>query len=109
MPKDTRVCKLIVDLPVSRSDSVGTENNSACITPDLSQDERFKNKPFVAHEPFARFYARVHIRSSKGASIRPYCVLDNNPREGIDDATLQFLKDMAITVMAHLEWARSRE
>lgn len=109
VPKDTRVCKLVVDLPVSQSGSVGTENNSACITPDLSQDGRFKNKPFVTHEPFARFYARVPIRSSKGASIRSYCVLDDNPREGTDDATLQFLKDMAITVMAHLESARPRE
>lgn len=110
VPKDSGVCKLVVDLPMVQSGFGGTANsNGACIIPDLSKDERFKDKDFVTQEPFARFYAGVPILSCKGASIGSYCVLDDKPRETIDDAALRFLKDMAVTVMSHLELARSRE
>lgn len=49
------------------------------------------------------------IRSRKGITIGSYCILDDVPREGVDLFTLQFMKDMAATVMNHLGLSRLKD
>jgi hypothetical protein len=109
LAKENGICTLVVDLPVNpSSDDPNSEDCGACIIPDLSKDERFQDRPFVTGEPFGRFYVGAPIKSPKGIHIGSYCVLDDQPRQGITRTELYFLKDAANAVMVHLEltWAR---
>jgi signal transduction histidine kinase len=110
LPKTGGICQLVVDLPsqYAQNDPDGIRTD-VYIIPDLSKDDRFLDKSFVTSKPFARFYAGVPIRSPKGYYIGSYCILDDHPREGVSGHALQFMKDMARTVMEHLELTRTRE
>jgi signal transduction histidine kinase/DNA-binding response OmpR family regulator len=63
----------------------------------------------VEGAPHSKFYAGVPIRSPSGHSIGTYCVLDDKPRDGLSEFELCFLKDMATTVMRHLEMTRATD
>ena len=75
---------------------------------DLSADTRFCDRPYVSEGPRARFYAGVPITTPSGINIGAYCVLDDKTRDGIDEKDVNFLRDMAATVMTHLEMVRAK-
>lgn len=110
-PKATSICYYTVRLPWNTPG--GLQDEYSCVpslvVSDLTQDERFKHHPYVVGAPHSRFYAGVPIRSPNGHSIGTYCVLDDKPRDGVSDFELRFLKDMAATVMRHLEMSRATE
>ncbi|KAF1845167.1 uncharacterized protein K460DRAFT_104416 [Cucurbitaria berberidis CBS 394.84] len=110
-PKQQSICYYTVNL-VSRYTDMPLDRNAdipSLVVNDLTKDDRFKNYPFVVGAPYSRFYAGVPIRSPSGHSIGTYCVLDEKPRDGITAHELDFLKDMASTVMRHLEMTRATE
>ena len=47
---------------------------------DLHQDERFKHFPYIAGEPFYRFYAGVPLITESGYKIGVFCVVDTEVR-----------------------------
>lgn len=51
---------------------------------DLTQDTRFCDRPYVKDGPKARFYAGVPIFTARGINIGAICVLDENPRDGLE-------------------------
>ncbi|PGH29791.1 hypothetical protein GX50_07462 [[Emmonsia] crescens] len=111
LPKENCICKYVALLPQKypgEDDSV-VEGGTAFVVPDLSKDDRFKDREFVKGYPSARFYAGVPIQSPKGITIGSYCILDDSPRESIDSASLQFMKDTATTIMNHLDLARLKD
>lgn len=110
-PKQQSICYYTVSLPVKQDPQQLNDygNVPTLVVNDLSCDNRFKNYPFVAGYPHSRFYAGVPIRSPSGHSIGTYCVLDDAPRDGISAAETAFLKDMAVTVMRHLEMMRTSD
>lgn len=56
------------------------------IVPDASQDERFKDNPFVTGViGDVRFYATHPLRTPQGAIIGTLCVFDERPRTLSDD------------------------
>lgn len=77
--------------------------------PDMSQDPRFKDLPFVCGDAHTRFYAAVPIHSPSGVTLGSYCIMDDEPRPSLEPNEVAFLKDMATTVMVHLEMVRARE
>ncbi|KAH7093295.1 sensor histidine kinase-like protein/response regulator [Paraphoma chrysanthemicola] len=109
-PKEMSLCHYTVNL---RWDATSLLNDfsthPSLVVNDLTKDDRFKDYPFVAGPPYSRFYAGVPIRSPTGHSIGTYCVLDDKPRDGLKPQELIFLKDMASTVMRHLEMVRATE
>lgn len=111
LPKDNAICDYTVRLPVEYEKQQGGNSNdiTALVINDLSLDERFKDKPYVTGKPYLRFYAGVPIRSPNGHNIGSYCVVDDKPREGISTVERAFMKDMAITVMRHLEMTKIKE
>ncbi|KAF2491923.1 hypothetical protein BU16DRAFT_529329 [Lophium mytilinum] len=109
LPRESGICQLVVDMPSNAPCPDDPHSLGVIVVPDLAKDERFAELPFVVNKPFTRFYAGVPICSPRGAHIGSYCVMDDVPREGIGKEHAQFMKDMAITIMAHLELARSRE
>jgi hypothetical protein len=110
-PKEQSLCNYTVNLPWESPclPIEAFENHPSLVVNDLTKDNRFKNYPFVVNAPYSRFYAGVPIRSPSGHSIGTYCVLDDKPRNGLKSHELDFLKDMAGTVMRHLEMTRATE
>jgi hypothetical protein len=110
-PKEQSLCNYTVNLPWNHScmPLEAFENHPSLVVNDLTKDERFKDYPFVVGPPYSRFYAGVPIRSPGGHSIGTYCVLDDKPRNGLQSHDLDFLKDMAGTVMRHMEMTRATE
>lgn len=110
-PKEQSICYYTVNLVTERPSSPLDDFSGipSLVVNDLATDRRFKNFPSVAGAPDSRFYAGVPIRSPSGHNIGTYCVLDEAPRDGLSDHQLDFLKDMAGTVMRHLEMIRATE
>ncbi|KAF2874617.1 sensor histidine kinase-like protein/response regulator [Massariosphaeria phaeospora] len=109
--KEKSICYYTVNLPMNHAGPAMDDYNDvpSLIVEDLSRDDRFKNYPFVVGYPHSRFYAGVPIRSPTGHSIGTFCVLDDKPRAGLTVFELSFLKDMAVTVMRHLEMTRATD
>jgi signal transduction histidine kinase len=79
------------------------------IVNDLTQDDKFKDRPFVTSRPSLRFYAAMPICTKAGFNIGSLCVLDDKPRDGLSDVEIGFLGDMVITIMTHLEMGRVKD
>ncbi|KAI7420339.1 hypothetical protein KC364_g18201 [Hortaea werneckii] len=78
--------------------------------PDLTQHPVYSGYPFVCGgSPPTRFYAGVPIRTASGVALGSYCVLDDHPRSGVSANEIAFMKDMATTVLVHLEMVRASE
>ncbi|KAJ4354761.1 hypothetical protein N0V95_003534 [Ascochyta clinopodiicola] len=110
-PKEHSICYYTVNLTTDRPGLPFDDSSSipSLVVNDLAADRRFRAYPSVVGFPKARFYAGVPIRSPSGHNIGTYCVLDDKPRDGLSTHQLDFLKDMAGTVMRHLEMTRATE
>jgi hypothetical protein len=98
-------CSIAVDLFIGTTD----DRQDHLLVPDLSADKRFRRMDPVARAPFMKFYVAVPLRSPKGFVIGSFCVVDDNPRDGISDAELAFMKDISSTIMAHMEAKRAKQ
>lgn len=109
IPRGYSVCEHTVNLPANLGTNQSDSNATVVhIINDLRKDTRFCDRPFVSDGPKARFYAGVPITTPKGVNIGAYCVLDDKPRDGLDEKSTTFLRDMAATIMTHLEMVRGR-
>ncbi|KAK5114867.1 hypothetical protein LTR62_002024 [Meristemomyces frigidus] len=110
-PLTAGLCQYTIRLPlefVQTGDGHLTEVAVNCF-PDMSQDPRFADLPFVCGAPYTRFYAAVPIRTPTGVALGSYCVMGDEAKPGLTHSEIAFLKDMATTVMVHLEMVRARE
>jgi GAF domain-containing protein len=74
---------------------------------DLTKDDIFKDKCVVVGPPFVRALASVPLISPLNKMvIGAYTVVDDKPRGNLDEAQVQFMKDMSITIMDYLEAGR---
>jgi len=74
---------------------------------DLTLNETFKHKCIVEEEPHIRFLACVPLRSALHSMIiGTYMVVDDKPRSGLTEEDVEFLLDIGVTVMDHLEAQR---
>ncbi|WP_247828354.1 GAF domain-containing protein [Arthrobacter antioxidans] len=60
--------------------NVTIESEDTLVVPDLLEDVRFQNSPFVVGPPFIRFYAGVPLRGPGGWFVGSLCILDTEPR-----------------------------
>ncbi|KAF2724946.1 hypothetical protein K431DRAFT_261303 [Polychaeton citri CBS 116435] len=112
IPRGISVCEATVNVasgrPSQGSNCSMPNANLIHIINDLKDDTRYCDRPFVTDEPGARFYAGVPITTPLGISIGAFCVLDEQPRDGLSDRQVMFMREMADNVMSHLEMVRSR-
>jgi signal transduction histidine kinase len=70
---------------------------------DVTKDERFRSCDVLEALSDVRFYATVPLVSPRGFTIGAYSVMDSEVRtSGPDQHALQFMNEMAATVMDHL-------
>ncbi|OQE39825.1 hypothetical protein PENCOP_c006G05106 [Penicillium coprophilum] len=109
VPKEEGICQQVASLPnIKPEDDKHAIEGGIYMVPDLREDDRFNKLTMVTGFPKARFYAGAPIISSKGITIGSYCIIDDEPRSGLDPPLIKFLQNMASTVMTHLDMARCK-
>lgn len=84
----------------------GLQDLPVSVVPDLANDPRFQNRPYIHGCPFNRFYAGVPIRTPgpNGVNIGVYCIFDKKPRpQGLTSDEVKFMQDISRTTMGYLE------
>lgn len=82
------------------------EQDDLFVVPDASIDERFHDYPNVTDGTRIRFYAGAPLRMRNGARIGTICVIDVEPRPGLDDEERIALEDLARRTVAAFELRR---
>jgi PAS domain S-box-containing protein len=65
------------------------------IVPNALLDPRFANEDLVTGTPGARFYAGMPLIAATGERLGTLCVMDFEPRAGLDPAQFQAFQDLA--------------
>ncbi|KAL3473136.1 hypothetical protein BJX99DRAFT_261681 [Aspergillus californicus] len=110
LPKDHGICTDVVELPLSTplDDSAATGDKVLLIS-DMKESDSPKQGNLAARVLNAQFYAGLPIVSPRGTTIGSYCVFDSQPRHsGLSEASVNFMEDMATTVMGYLDMMQSR-
>ncbi|KAJ6078264.1 hypothetical protein N7467_008017 [Penicillium canescens] len=104
MPKEKGLCHYVEGLPSEQAteyaDVVG---DRTLVVLDMSKNSRFDRREVLNAFSDVKFYAAVPIISPRGYTIGAYSVMDTEARtSNPDQHDLQFMKDMAGTIMEHL-------
>ena len=78
------------------------------VTPDATQDARFRDNPLVTGEQHLRFYAGAPLISRERMPLGMLCVMDRHPRQ-IDDGQKRALQQLARQTMSMLELRALRQ
>lgn len=82
------------------------EQDGLMVVPDARVDERFHDYPNVTGGIRIRFYAGAPLKMRNGSRIGTICVIDVEPREGLDDEERIALEDLARRTVAAFELRR---
>ncbi len=74
-------------------------------SPDLTQDERFRDFHFVVNEPKFRFYCAMPLITPEGYALGTICVMDFTPRE-LTFEQRETLRRLAHQLVGQLEHRR---
>ncbi|MGH6720036.1 MAG: adenylate/guanylate cyclase domain-containing protein [Alphaproteobacteria bacterium] len=80
-------------------------SNDLLYVPDLTRDDRFKNLPNVAGEPYLKFYCGMPLINRDGYALGTLCILDFEPRE-LTPAQREAVRRLSQQAMAQLELRR---
>jgi hypothetical protein len=111
LPRSLGLCGNALEIFSPQDDGVKHKSwrLSPLIINDVTQSDEFKDEPFVMSHSSLRFYAAMPISTKSGLNIGTLSIMDERPREGLSDVEMQFLGDIAVTIMTHLEMTRSKE
>lgn len=110
IPRGYSICEHTVNLP-SNGGTNAQDNDSSHIIHiinNITQDTRFCNRPYVTGGPRARFYAGVPITTPKGLKIGAFCVLDDKPHQGLAKKEIDFMQEMGVAIMSHLDMIKAK-
>ena len=77
------------------------ESDEVLVSPDLTQDERFRDNSLVVGEPHFRFYAGAPLIFRPGLRLGTLCLIDMKPRS-FSPQDAERLQKLADLVVAHL-------
>ncbi len=83
------------------------EQRELTVSPDLSQDERFKNHPMVCGGPQLRFYVGLPLISTSGNALGTLCVFDTETKE-LSEAQTDGLKILTQQIANLLDRRREK-
>jgi hypothetical protein len=107
LPREQGVSEHALDPPLYTADSSSSQSYTApaLVIPDMAMDCRSSGKLYVGNG--TSFYAGVPITTKNGFAIGVFTVTDDKVRAGLTIEELQFMQDIASTVMDHLENIRN--
>ena len=107
LPREQGVSEHALDPPLYTADSSSSQSYTApaLVIPDMAMDYRSSGKQYVGNG--TSFYAGVPITTKNGFTIGVFTVTDDKVRAGLTVEELQFMQDIASTVMDHLENIRN--
>jgi PAS domain S-box-containing protein len=79
-----------------------------CLVSDAQTDPRFAGSALVKAAPDLRFHAGVPLIAPSGHRIGALCVMDRQPREGLDPFDIEVLTELAGLAVTQLELRRER-
>ena len=103
VPRSESMCDHVVSAPGAANDG------SIFLIPDMSKDDRFRDRPFVTGGPRFMFYAGAPLRTFGGTKIGAVAAIDDKARIGLSEDERDFLLHVAGLVMTHLELRREAE
>ncbi|KAL4756838.1 hybrid sensor histidine kinase/response regulator [Aspergillus foveolatus] len=95
------------DVPHLKNTANVTANPTRYIVCDFTQEDYFKDRPYVTGWPHMRFYAEVPIYSPSGHILGGYCVVDNKPRQDFSEDEVIALQEISDAIARHLENVRT--
>ncbi|ORY60866.1 uncharacterized protein BCR38DRAFT_496783 [Pseudomassariella vexata] len=110
IPRSAGICEHV--LMLTDACPQGSEISTSLpvsVVPDLGEDPRFSDRSCIRNAPYNRFYAGVPIVSPRGINIGVLSVLDNKPRDALEQEQIVFLQDMSRTLIGYLESKRSND
>ncbi|KAF2015102.1 hypothetical protein BU24DRAFT_424008 [Aaosphaeria arxii CBS 175.79] len=99
IPRSLALCESVLNLDAS---SV-TGKDPVVIINDMSQSEIYSNYDYVKNAPHLRFYAGIPLVSPSGAIVGALCIHDDKSRDGLSEADVIVLLDLAITIAEYLD------
>jgi adenylate cyclase len=75
------------------------------VAPDLRQDGRFNQNPFVTGDPHFKFYCSMPLITDEGYALGTLCVMDFEPRQ-LDFQQKESLRRLSRQVLSQLELRR---
>ncbi|KAF6518484.1 hypothetical protein HZS61_002562 [Fusarium oxysporum f. sp. conglutinans] len=110
-PRGDSICEHVLQFRntkhVSLDHDVGLE---VSVIPDLAEDAHSPSGSCVQGLPHHRFYCGIPIQTPRGFNIGVLSVFDDSPRPGgLDQASIQLLRDLSKTIMSYLETRRATE
>lgn len=104
-------CKTRTEIrpPPPQADHYYTDGTSShwLIVSDVRQHSELHSRVMVKCGANLRFVCSVPIRSPSGLVLGCYSVFDDKPRFGVSVGDMEFMEDIADTIMAHLEAKRA--
>ncbi|HUP87341.1 MAG TPA: response regulator [Acidimicrobiales bacterium] len=81
-------------------------SDEVLVVPDAREDARFEANPSVVGPPYVRFYAGAPIVVDEGVRLGTVCVIDTEPRAGLEPIERHVLTDVAAMVADGLDIRR---
>lgn len=97
LPRRWGICERVLD-PVALAEG----DDGIVIINDLSQSNLHAARSYVKDGPL-RFYAGVPLVAASGNIVGSVCILDDKARDGLPQEDIQYLKDLASTIMEYLD------
>lgn len=104
VPRATSLCEHVL-VPDDQDSPV--DYHGISVINDVAADPRFNGQERYHAGRRIRFYAGVPICTRRGINIGVLCVLGDEPRSGLDEASRQILGELSNTIMNYLETKRS--
>ena len=95
-------CEVPIGDTFCRYAMAGTE---ALVVADASQDERFRDSPYVTAVDGVRFYASVPLTTADGFNVGTICAIDSRPRQ-FSEREVTILHQLAQIAVDELELRR---
>ncbi|KAJ4129164.1 hypothetical protein NW768_007699 [Fusarium equiseti] len=111
-PRSFGVCERAINSLDLRSLQVPqntTTEPPLTIIEDLNDDDILCGRSYCLGWPHHRFYAGAPLVTPRGIVIGVLCVFDSKPRSGLDETSEDILRDVAQSVISHLEERRVSE
>lgn len=107
IPREQGISEHALDPPLYTAESSSGQSYTApaLIIPDMAMDYRSSGKQYVGNG--TSFYAGVPITTKNGFAIGVFTVTDDKVRAGLTIEEIQFMQDIASTIMDHFENIRN--